>query len=52
MKRAKKLTRAHKILLSNRGYDPEKYLFLRALQNSVIFVARATGEHLVVEWDL
>lgn len=44
-----KLTRGQKILLSQKGFDPNDYLLLRNLPNTLIIVNKTTKEHLVVE---
>lgn len=37
MKQPKKLTRDQKIFLTKRGYKPDKYLYVREENDSVIF---------------
>ena len=44
-----KLTRSQKILLSEKGYNPNDYLLSRNMPNSLILVNNTTKDYLVVE---
>lgn len=49
--RPKRLTRAQKIALSERGVNPMGYQVLRELPNSIIVKHRLTGDIKVIDKD-
>lgn len=49
MKRAKKLTRQQKILLSKKGYDPKQFLLVYESGSNAVFVHKDTGEEVQIE---
>lgn len=48
MKNGKKLTLAQKELLKANGYDPDKYLRVKDLPNTLIVVHRVTGKQAII----
>jgi len=49
MKQDKRLTRAHKILLTKEGLDPNQYRLVMDLPHSIIVRHCKTGETEIVE---
>ena len=49
MKKAKRLTRAQKIVLAKLGHDPKKYRMLFDLDTAFVLVDKATDERVVVK---
>lgn len=49
MKQPRRLTRDEKIRLSNEGYDPSRYVYVREQDGCDILMDKLTGEHLVLK---
>lgn len=49
MKQPKKLTRQQKILLSNVGLDPDKYMLHQDLMRTIVVSHKETGAVEIVE---
>ncbi|MGM9648842.1 MAG: DUF6906 family protein [Butyricicoccaceae bacterium] len=49
MKQPKKLTRQQKILLSNVGLDPDKYMLRQDLMRTIVVSHKETGAVEIIE---
>lgn len=49
MKQPRRLTREEKIRLSNEGYDPSCYVYVREQDGCDILMDKHTGEQLVLK---
>ena len=49
MKHGRRLTRDQKIMLAKAGWDPDQYLCIRELPNSIILYVKDAGEVIIFE---